>query len=205
MEKYHPMAIGVILDVKLYNLAPSKEALLTSVGNIPVGEDLFYMYCPEAITPLEKKGEKIQSIYYFGDIKINPEMALTQTTYVLGSERDEEYRRKVIFITDRYNKKYDEQISIIFKINEVQRFDCEYYFIGIGQQNFEFNDINIINLDSIEELQKTLDEIFSEDSYGKTLDGKSIDRRRSNPEGPSSQAKVQQEGDGISESENQPT
>lgn len=188
------MAIGVILDVKLYNLAPAKEALLSSIGNIPVGEDLFYMYCPEATIPLEKKGEKIQSIYYYDKIKINPEIALSQTTYVLGSERDEEYRRKVIFITDKHNKNYDGQISVLFKINEIQRFDCEYFFIGIGHQDFEFNDITIINLNSVEELQKTLDEIFSEESNGKTLETNNHDRRGSDPARTSGENKVQPEG-----------
>lgn len=170
MEKYYPMAIGVIIDVKLYNLAPTKEALLSSIGGIPVGEDLFYLYHPEATVPLEKKGEKIQCIYYYTKEDINQYLALTQTTYILGSERDEEYKRKVIFITDSYNQIHKEQIDVLFEINKAQRFECEYFMIGIGNQNFDFvnKDIKIITLNSIEELQETLNKIFSEEEYNGT-------------------------------------
>lgn len=184
------MAIGIILDVKLYNLAPAKESLLNSIGNIPVGEDLFYLYHPNATTPFEKKGEKIQCIYYYNKIEINPNIALTQTTYILGSERDEEYRRKVIFITDHYDEMYNEQLNIIFKINQVQRFDCKYFFIGIGHQNFEFvGDIKIITLDSPEEIQKTLNTIFSKEEHsGK----KTNDERESSTNNKKNEITIQQ-------------
>tara|TARA_Y100000034_G_scaffold42710_2_gene52290 strand:+ start:11910 stop:12497 length:588 start_codon:yes stop_codon:yes gene_type:complete len=176
------MAIGVILDVKLYNLAPAKESLLNAVGNIPVGEDLFYLYHPEAIYPLEKKGEKIQCIHYYSKVKINVNTALTQSTYVLGSERDEEYRRKIILITDNYDTSYNEQLNVLFKINEAQRFDCEYFFIGIGQQDFEFDAGMKTIVDSPQEIQNVLDKIFSEEKHGERKDeandGRGSDQHR---------------------------
>jgi hypothetical protein len=169
VEKYRPMAIGVIIDVKLNNLAHVKEALLNSIGNIPVGEDLFYLYHPDDVEPLDKKGHKIQCIFNYEKMKINPYLALTQTAMILGSEVDEEYRRKVIFIADQYNEKYNEQVDVMLQIDESQRLECEYSFIGIGQQKFNFSknieNTHIITIDLCD-LEKTLDKIFEEEQNG---------------------------------------
>lgn len=165
MEKYRPMAIGVIVDVKLHNVAPVKQALIDSVGKIPVGEDLFYMYHPDSAEALEKKGEKIQSIYYFKKFKLNPSVALNDTTYILGAEEHEDYRRKVIYIADHFDENQKEQIDIVLKINEAQRFDCEYYFIGINCAIMDSE----YRLNSADELKLTLTDIFEEE-YGETLD-----------------------------------
>lgn len=170
MEKYHPMAIGVVLDVKLANLAAVKESLLNSVGNIPVGEDLFYLYSPDYIEPLEKKGEKIQCIFNYQKIKTNPYVALTETAMILGAEQDEEYRRKVVFITDQYSESQNEQIDVMLQIDEAQRFDCEYSFIGIGQQDFNLTknteNTHVITIE-LDDLDVTLNKIFEEESNGK--------------------------------------
>lgn len=163
------MAIGIVLDVKMYNLALIKESLLCSIGNIPVGEDLFYLYNPDVLEPLEKKGEKIHCIFNYSKIKINPYLALTQTAMILGSEIDEEYRRKVIFVTDNYDEAYNEQIDVMMQIDESQRFDCEYSFIGIGQQNFYFTknteNTNLFTI-KIDELSDTLNGLFKEGNNG---------------------------------------
>lgn len=164
------MAIGVIIDVKLSEFAAVKESLLNSIGRIPVGEDLFYLYHPDAVEPLEKKGEKIQRIFSSEKIKINPYLALTQTAMILGSEIDEEYRRKVVFVTNQYDESFNEQIDVMLQIDESQRFDCDYSFIGIGQQSFSFSknieNTHIITLGSPDDLETTLDEIFKEEEHG---------------------------------------
>lgn len=164
------MAIGVIIDVKLTNLASVKESLLNSISNIPVGEDLFYLFCDSDVDEtLDKKGKKIQSIFNYKKIKINPYLALSQTATMLGAEVDEEYRRKVVFIADNYNDIYNEQIDVVLQIDESQRLDCDYSFIGIGQQNFNFSKntenthITTIKLD---DLGDTLDKIFEEEQNG---------------------------------------
>ena len=116
---------------------------------------------------MEKKGEKIHCIFSYNKIEINPYLALNQTSMILGAEVDEEYRRKVIFITDKHDEKYNEQIGVTLQINKAQRLDCEYFFIGIGQQGFDFDTKNTI-LNSLDELEKTLDGIFSEELNGTT-------------------------------------
>src|SRR5690606_6127977 len=110
-------------------------------------------------------GEQIKKVHSFKQIKINLKEALTQTTYILASEIDEQYRRKVILITDKYNNLYDDQIEILFKINENQRLDCKYYFIGIENQNFGFNH-KTFNI-KVDEIKTTLNNIFSEEQYEK--------------------------------------
>jgi len=169
VEKYHPMAIGVIIDVKLDNLAPVKESLLSSIGNIPVGEDLFYLYDPDVDETMDKKGKKIQSIFNYKKMKINPYASLLQTSMILGQEIDEEYRRKVIFIADQYDESYNEQVDVVLQINESQRLNCDYFFIGIGQQSFNFSknteSTHIITIE-LTDLEKTLNKIFEEDKDG---------------------------------------
>ena len=169
MEKYHPLAIGVILDVKSYNLSLIKKSLLNSIGGIAVGEDLFYLYDPDVFETLEKKGEKIQRIFNYKKIKTNPFRALVDTAMILGAEIDEEYRRKVVFITDKYDESNNEQIDIMLQIDESQRFNCEYHFIGIGQQGFDFSkntdNTNIVTTE-LNELEIVLDDIFKEETNG---------------------------------------
>lgn len=102
-------------------------------------------------------------------MKINPYLALTQTAMILGQEIDEEYRRKVVFIADHYSDMYNEQIDVVLQIDESQRLDCDYFFIGIGQQSFNFSknteSTHIITIE-LTDLEKTLNKIFEEDKDG---------------------------------------
>ena len=154
------MSIGVVMDIKTSNLEKTKTSLLNSIGKIPVGEDLFYLYNPESINMIEKKGEKIKEIYNYKRFRFNPYLALVETSMILGNEIEEEYRRKVIFITDKYDEMYNEQIDVMFQINDSQRFDCKYYFIEINDQNLNFEKCEKITVSTPEEIEDKLDEIF---------------------------------------------
>jgi len=126
-------------------------------------DDRVYVFHPDLIDIPTTQGLQVASAFYFKPIeRMDVEDALRQTTYMIGYDCPN-MDKHIILITDYYD------ISKIYKykkpllIDKKEDFECQFHFIGIGEQNFEiFSEFNNITYQTIEstQLQKSLQEII---------------------------------------------
>lgn len=132
--------LGLVLDISLRFgedgkriLDTVKEQLVSFLREDMDGEDLFYLFHPDILEPVETVGNMvgIVSNYETDGWLHDVSYALMQTFLVVASE-DEDYERVVLFVTDRIQE--DKPVRRLLKLEENSQSDCKFIFVGIGSQ-----------------------------------------------------------------------
>lgn len=158
------IAAGIVIDVTIKNIEKVKDAIINTISKIEThsfADNLFYIYNPYLTVIPKSRGQQIASIFYHeANPKIDPEIALKQTTYVIGYE-DPSLRKYIILITDKYKKELKIRYEKAIKINKKENFNCKFIFIGLDNQEFDDLDVKIESIE-IENLEKVLLENINE-------------------------------------------
>lgn len=156
--------LGLVLDMSLRFgvngeriLDTVKKQLIDYLREDMVGEDLFYLFHPDILEPVETVGAMvgIVSNYETDGWLYDVSYALMQTFLVVASE-DEDYERALLFITDRIQD--ESPVRRLLKMEERSQSDCKFIFVGIGSQYKQkvFDDIPFYHLDDPSNLASTL-------------------------------------------------
>lgn len=156
--------LGLVLDISLRFgvsgeriLDTVKKQLIDYLREDMVGEDLFYLFHPDIIEPVETVGAMvgIVSNYETDGWLYDVSYALMQTFFVVASE-DEDYERALLFITDRIQD--EAPVRRLLKMEERNQSDCKFIFVGIGSHYKQkvFDNIAFYHLDDPGELASTL-------------------------------------------------
>lgn len=156
--------LGLVLDISLRFgvsgeriLDTVKKQLIDYLREDMVGEDLFYLFHPDILEPVETVGAMvgIVSNYETDGWLYDVSYALMQTFFVVASE-DEDYERALLFITDRIQD--EAPVRRLLKMEERNQSDCKFIFVGIGSHYKQkvFDNIPFYHLDDPSELASTL-------------------------------------------------
>ena len=128
--------LGLVLDVSLTVsgdrvLDTVKTQLVNFLRKTMDGEDLFYLYHPEVLDPVETVGNMVSTVgnYETDGWLFDFPYAMLQTFFVVSIE-DEDYERVVMFITDRIQE--DSAVKKLLKLEERDQSGCKFVFVGIG-------------------------------------------------------------------------
>jgi len=166
MERYNPVAAGIVIHVSLKHLEPVKTAIINvinKIGTQAYADDRIYVYHPELTRIPVTRGEQVAATFYFvPPNNFDVELALKQTTYIVGYE-EQDMRKHVVLITDQYSSKKQNKYKKALYIDRKERFDCAFHFLGLGKQDFqtfeEFPDTEFLDTD-VTELEGILLERF---------------------------------------------
>lgn len=129
------MILGIILDVSNKQIKDKrlidyiKSDLIKLIKKSDADEE-YYIYNPNSFDiHYYNKGKQIAEVANFEPYNINVDLAIKQTLYILANE---DYPKKVVlYISDRFNANNEGRIDRIFKINESNRFYCDFLFLEI--------------------------------------------------------------------------
>lgn len=132
--------VGVLLDVSLRHdnkglriLDGVKKVLLEIITkSFDDDFDVLYLYHPDLIDPVSKRGEQYCHIsnYNTDGWKFNLIFALKQTLYTIGAASDIDFRRYVLFITDRVTD--SSALEQVLFLNTKDMIDAHFILVGIG-------------------------------------------------------------------------
>jgi hypothetical protein len=130
--------VGVVLDVSLRHhggqrvLDSLKTGLVGIAQGIMQGDDLFYLYHPQIIEPVDDIGVAVGAIgnYETDGWLTDLRHALEQTFYVMAAE-DADLEKAFIYITDRTQDNRD--LKKLMRTEERDQTDCRFILVGVGQ------------------------------------------------------------------------
>ena len=129
--------LGAVLDVSLNEFQGKrtldivKNNLVKIVQNIMQGDDLFYLYHPSVIEPVDDIGMAVGAIanYETDGWLQNLRLALCQTYYVMAAE-DLDLEKSLLFITDRIHE--STELKKVVALEERDEIGCSFLFMGVG-------------------------------------------------------------------------
>jgi hypothetical protein len=130
--------LGLFLDVSwrldakgVRVLDTVKSQLIDFLRETMDGEDLFYLYHPDLIEPVETIGKMVSAVanYETDGWLVNVFYALLQTFLVVSVE-DEDYERAILFITDRIQG--DAAIRKLLQLEKRDQSNCKFILVGVG-------------------------------------------------------------------------
>jgi len=138
-------SIAVLLDVAPYDFNGKrsvdvvKKQLVKFVQMALDEEDLFYLYSPAEVEMLDHQGDQIGSIgnYDTDGYKIQDLSLAFKQTYYIAAAQDEDSRRAVCYITNRFSKKDSFSLKKLFSLsrtlNDLEE-PCEILVVAIGDK-----------------------------------------------------------------------
>lgn len=130
--------VGVVLDVSLRHhegkrvLDSLKTGLVGIAQDIMQGDDLFYLYHPQIVEPVDDIGVAVGAIgnYQTDGWLMDLRHALQQTFYVMAAE-DADLEKAFLYITDRAQNNRD--LKKLLSLEERDKTDCRFILVGVGQ------------------------------------------------------------------------
>src|SRR3989304_4442499 len=181
IEKYKPVAAGIVIDVSLSNLAAIKKTIINMIHKLGTQfytEDRIYVHHPELNRIPTTKGSQIASAFYFYPVENhNIELSLKQTTYLIGYE-EPDMRKHIILVTDQYDPQKENRYKKALYLNLKERFFCNFHFIGIGEQPFhsfeEFPEVEFLCIEDTSKLEEVFTERFTHETQNRPIVNNSV-------------------------------
>jgi|GEM_PF-5279654 hypothetical protein len=160
--------LGVVFDISLRHqdgqrvLDGVKEGLINFVKETMGPEDVFYLYHPQIVEPVEDAGVFVSAVgnYETDGYLIDLRHAMEQTSYVMAAE-DEDCERVFMYITDRVQINNDLKRVIAYERRD--QTGCDFLFIGVGNHYdrkclsaLEADNSTYVHLDNASELYSNL-------------------------------------------------
>lgn len=132
-------AVGVVIDCSLRHTFTGRRLIdeiqrqLITFVHMLDEEDVFYLYKPDSLSPLDHRGEQVAAIasYRTDEFGFRLDFALRQTMYVICAQGyDESW---LIYLTDRIRSDA-EACRRVCLFKQKDSLDCRFLFIGIGSR-----------------------------------------------------------------------
>lgn len=132
-----PKILSILIDVSLRHTQKSSRILdhvkkaLTEIIKTFDDDDGLYLYHPESIKVVYKRGEQIKTVacYETDGYKFDLGYAFGQTLYIAAAFPED--TRTVLYITDRYSKIQNYSIKKVLTTNE--KLGCGIMVVGLGE------------------------------------------------------------------------
>ena len=164
-ETWNSKVLGVVIDTSLRHIDGKrfldhiKENLIQYLRDDFDDDDVFYLFHPEIVEAMDRKGEAVASVSNFEtdgwSFRLN--YALQQTLYVLEAE---EGQRRLVLFTDRFNSIPIERLALLKEREEI---DCEIFVFCVGDcdhHKMSLCDVNLVRIDDATKISDKMKEFL---------------------------------------------
>lgn len=109
-----------------------KRAIIRVIERCTEPEDRAYLYAPDRLDIPQKKGGMLPHLSAYRPYDLDVGEAVRQALYLAALEDD--YRRYVILVTDRYDKKFNYEIQKVQRFDLNEFWDATFLLCGVGDR-----------------------------------------------------------------------